>query len=378
MSKTWKWILIVAGLILVLFFLMRFINGRDKDVARVTAAEVRRCTIVETVNASGKIYPEMEVKVGAGIAGEVTELYVKEGDSVKKGQVLARIITEGRAVPRINMNDLNSLLQGAQGVQSSSPGRVSITAPIGGIISLLAVKKGERVGGMQMAASEFIRIADFSSMEVRVDVNENDIIKVKNGDSADVEVEAYSKRRFRGVVHSIASNTSRRDPASFLSNDITSYEVRIRLDPASYQDLADTSAGNYPFRSGMNARADIKTKTRKDVICVPAGAVASRARGTEESIDQKRKDKKQDDSETTESAAVASDELEEVVFVIDAAGKASRRVVTTGIQDMNHFEILSGLKEGERIVSGPYSAVSRTMRSGNKVRIVSKEELFEN
>jgi HlyD family secretion protein len=126
----------------------------------------------------------------------------------------------------------------------------------------------------------------------------------------------------------------------------------------------------------MNARADIKTKTRKDAICVPAGAVASRAKGTEEGIDEKKKNARQEDADANDSAVI-SDELEEIVFVIDAAGKTSRRVVSTGIQDMNHFEILSGLKEGERIVSGPYSAVSRTLRSGNKVRVVSKEELFE-
>ena len=373
MNKTVKWILIAVGIVVLVLLLLRF-TANDNNAIKVVAAVVERCTILETVNASGKIFPENEVKVGTGISGEVTELNVREGDSVTKGQVLARIKTEVSRSPKIDVNDYRSLLQGMQAPTTSS-GYVSITAPISGIVSMLSVRKGERVGGMQLSGSEVLRIADFNSMEVRVDVNENDIIKVKAGDSTDVEVEAYNKRKFKGIVSSIANNSRRESASSFLPNDATSYEVRIRLIPESYKDLI--AGSSFPFRSGMNARADIKTNTRKNVLCVPASAVASRAKTSEESASDRKEKEKNSSDEDVEDNAV-SDDLEEVVFVINSENKVSKRVVQTGIQDINHFEILSGLKEKEKIVAGPYSAVSRTLRSGSRVKPVSKNKLFEN
>ena len=376
MSKGLKWFLIVLGILVVLLIVVNVVRGKDAEVVKVTAERVKRTTIVETVSASGKIYPELEVKVGTGITGEVIELNVEEGDTVTKGQVVARIRTESNrgAAPRINPSDYSSLLQNLQASQPASGGTISIKAPISGTVSMLSVKKGERTGGLQ--SGEFMRIADMSSFEVRVDVNENDIIKVSTGDSADVEVDAYSRRRFKGVVTYIANSSQRRELQPF-SADLTSYEVRIRLDSSTYADLMKGNGGKkLPFRPGMNARADIKTSKRENVLSVPIAAVASMVAGSDENVEIKKDDKKENTDQLDENTNMDSD-LQEVVFVIGEDGKVEKRIVHTGIQDIHRFEILDGLKEGETVVSGPYNLVSNTLKGGQKVKVVSKEELFE-
>ncbi|MGE5519517.1 MAG: efflux RND transporter periplasmic adaptor subunit [Candidatus Dadabacteria bacterium] len=378
MSKSIRWILIVLGVLVVLLFVYRISRNNNEGV-KVSAAMVKRNTIVESVSASGKIFPELEVKVGAGLTGEVTDLYIKEGDTVKKGQVLARLLSEpGRtSAPRITGTDFNSIIQNLQAPPSttSRTTHVAVTAPINGTVSMLNVKKGERVGGMAMGGAELMRIADMKTMEVRVDVNENDIIKVSVGDSADVDVEAYNKRKFKGVVTYIANSTTRRETSSFIPNDITSYEVHIRIDSSTYKDLIDPSRPRrFPFRPGMNARAEIKTQKKVGVLAVPVASVTSAAKESDDSVMEK-KDK--DVNENDSTIADAADDVEEVVFVINNDNVVHRRVVTTGIQDINNIEILSGLKEGEKVVTGPYNAVSKTLRSGTKVTVVSKDELFE-
>lgn len=378
MSKSIRWILIVLGVLVVLLFVYRISRNNNEGV-KVSAAMVKRNTIVESVSASGKIFPELEVKVGAGLTGEVTDLYIKEGDTVKKGQVLARLLSEpGRtSAPRITGTDFNSIIQNLQAPPSttSRTTHVAVTAPINGTVSMLNVKKGERVGGMAMGGAELMRIADMKTMEVRVDVNENDIIKVSVGDSADVDVEAYNKRKFKGVVTYIANSTTRRETSSFIPNDITSYEVHIRIDSSTYKDLIDPSRPRrFPFRPGMNARAEIKTQKKVGVLAVPVASVTSAAKESDDSVMEK-KDK--DVNENDSTIADAADDVEEVVFVINNDKVVHRRVVTTGIQDINNIEILSGLKEGEKVVTGPYNAVSKTLRSGTKVTVVSKDELFE-
>lgn len=376
MSKTLKWILIGAAALIV-FLVIAKLAGKKDGGTKVTAEMVKRGTVIETVEAGGKIYPETEVKVGAGLFGEVTDLYVDEGDTVKKGQPLARILTEStkQSPLRISGNDYSSLLKSIQAPQTTtSKGTVTIIAPIDGTISMLNVKKGERVGTMQ---TEVLRIADMKTMEAQVDVNENDIIKVGTGDSADVQVEAYTKRKFRGIVTKIAYNVARKDVSSFMGGgDVATYQVHIRLDPSSYSDLADTANPHkLPFRPGMNVRAEIRTKKKADVLTVPVGAVASRAKESDENMDEKKKEKQNgtNDAEST----VRSDELEEVVFVINNENKVEKRTVTTGIQDINNFEITNGLKEGEKVVTGPYNVVSKTLRSGTKVRVVPVDEFFQ-
>ncbi len=451
MNKTLKWILIVAGIILVVFFAAKAMGNNDKAGVKVTAEKAQKRTIVETVNASGKVYPEVEVKISSDVSGEITELNVAEGDSVKKGQVLARVYAEiaasqrDEALARVtqsqasvansqaaldalkaqldqaktaynrnkdlfdqkviskaefeqfetglrsSQSQYNAALQNIRSLQAGTQGtrttlvqanknldRTTLVAPMDGVISSLSVKKGERVSGNSFSVGpEMMRVANLSSMELRVDVGENDIVKVSIGDSADVEVEAYNNRKFKGVVTQIASST-KTSSAALTSGDVTNYEVHIRLDASSYNDLINPSKPkNFVFRPGMNASADIKTKRKDNVIAVPIAAVAARIKGSDKTIaDEKKEKEKQKDVNADETVNVGTDELEEVVFIITAEGKVERRTVTTGIQDINNIEILTGLKEDEQVVTAPFDAVSKTLKPGTKVNVVSKDKLF--
>jgi len=231
-----------------------------------------------------------------------------------------------------------------------------------------------------MAGTEMMRVADMSALEVRVDVGENDIVKVSIGDSADVEVDAYNNRKFHGVVTQIASSTIKSGASATATNDVTNYEVHIRLDPSSYADLMDPSKPKkFPFRPGMNASADIKTKRMENVLAVPITSVAARVIGSDENIDDKKKAEKKPDDEMDADATATNpaDELEEVVFVLGADSKVQKRVVKTGIQDINYIQIVDGLKEGEQVITAPYTAISKTLRNGNKVTVVPKDKLFD-
>jgi HlyD family secretion protein len=450
MNKSLKWILIVVGVLAVLFVGAKMLGGSKTSGTKVTAEKAQRRTIIETVNASGKVYPEVEVKISPDISGEIVELNVQEGDSVKKGQVLARIyadiyssqrdeaaarVTQSQATVANSEASLNALkaqldqakttydrykglhddkvisdaefeqyqtqyhtaqsqynaaVQNIRSLQAATQStrtsleaanknlsRTTLVSPMNGVISSLSVKKGERVAGNSFTlGTEMMRVAEMDVMEVRVDVGENDIVKVIVGDSADIEVEAYNNRKFKGVVTQIASSTKSGSTGNTTSGDVTNYEVRIRIDPSSYRDLVDPSKPKrFPFRPGMNASADIKTKRKDNVVSVPIASVAARVKGSDKSVaDQKKeKEKASDDEEAT----VSGDELEEVVFVIKSDGTVEKRTVTTGIQDMNFIEITSGLKEGEQIVTAPFDAVNKTMKSGDKVTIVAKDKLFQ-
>jgi HlyD family secretion protein len=250
-----------------------------------------------------------------------------------------------------------------------------------GVISSLKVKQGESVAGSTFnVGTEMMTVADMSVMEVRVDVGENDIVKVSIGDSADVEVDAYNNRKFKGIVTQIASSTKSGGASALSSNDVTNYEVRIRLERSSYQDLVDpTKPKKFPFRPGMNASADIKTIRKDNVISVPITAVNARVKGSDKTVsDKKREEEKKDETEKSGEVTAAEDELEEVVFVLQKDGKVKKMVVRSGIQDINNIEIVSGLKEGEEVVTGPYSAISKTLKDGTTVKVVPRDKLFEN
>jgi HlyD family secretion protein len=451
MNKTVKWVLIGLGALVVILIAVKLLVGPKDNGVKVTAEKVGRRSIVQTVNASGKVYPEVEVKISPDISGEIVELNVQEGDSVRRGQVLARIYADiyssqrDEASARVaqsqatvansaasldalkaqleldkqtynrnkqlfdekvisqaefeqheskyrssqaqynaalqNIRSLQAGVQSAQtqlGAANKNLGRTTLTAPMNGVISMLTVKKGERVvGTAQMAGTEMMRVADLSTMEVRVDVGENDVVKVSIGDSADVEVDAYNNRKFKGIVTQIAASTVKSGSSAMTANDVTNYEVRIRLDRDSYADLMDPSKPKkFPFRPGMNASADIKTRRTDNAIAVPITAVAARVKGSDESLeDKKRETKREDTDEATPAASL--DELEEVIFVLKEDGKVEKRVVNTGIQDINYIQVVNGLKEGEQVVTAPYNAISKTLKSGTKVTVVSKEKLFE-
>jgi HlyD family secretion protein len=444
MSKTVKWILFsVAGLVIILGGLkFAGVFGKDEGTS-VTAEKVQRRTITEIVNASGKVYPEIEVKVSPDVSGEITELTVQEGDSVKKGQILARIFADIYSIQAtqaasgvvqsqaqvansqaaldalkamvdqtqktynmqkklyddkvISSNEFNSAdagyksaqanynaaKQGIRGgqaaVQSAQSNlakankdlsRTVLLAPMNGVVSLLSVKKGERVvGSNMMAGTEMLRIADMSKIEIRVDVGESDVPKVHLGDSAIVTVDAYTDRKFKGIVTQIASSNNGASTQSALANtstDVTNYKVYIRLLPESYPDLL--SKTSYPFRPGMSASADIQTKTHTNVLSVPINAVTTR-----EKKDSTKADKKMVGGE---AAALSVDDLEVVVFVLNKDGSVTKKKVKTSIQDINYLEITDGLTEGEEVITGPYDIVSKTLKEKDKVKVVDKKELF--
>lgn len=454
MNQTLKWILIIVGILAVLFVAAKMLGGSSKNGIRITAEKAQRRTIIETVNASGKIYPEVEVKISPDISGQIIQLDVAEGDSVKKGEVLAKIYADiyssqrDAAAARVSQSQatvansqaalsaLKAQLDQAkttyernkdlydqkvisksefeqyqtqyrtaqsqyaaaqQNIRSLQAGTISsvtglteanknlsrtiITSPMDGVISSLSVKKGERVAGNSFnVGTEMMRVANMNSMEVRVDVGENDIVKVLLGDSADIEVEAYNNRKFKGVVTQIASSTKTTNGVSTSTGtDVTNYEVHIRIDPSSYQDLMDPSKPKqFPFRPGMNATADIKTRKAENVVTVPIAAVAARVKGNDKSIDEQKKEKEQrKDPNATEDVNVSSDEVETIVFIVKQEGTVERRKVSTGIQDVYHIEITSGLKEGEQVVTAPFDAVNKTLKSGDRVNVVSKDQLFQ-
>lgn len=452
MSKKLKWILIIAGILLVVMLVLSKMGVFGKEQGtKVTAETVQKRTITEIVNASGKIYPAVEVKISPDISGVITELNVAEGDSVKKGQVLARIyadiyniqrnqaasgVTQSQAQVANSQAAINALkaqmeqaqqawdrnkklfddkvisrsefdvidanlktatanynaaqqgIRGGQaGVQSAVAtlekankdlGRTIITAPNDGVISLLNVKKGESVAGNSFnVGTEMMRIADMDKIEVRVDVGENDIPKVKLGDSATVEVDAYSNRKFRGVVTQIASSNNGAATQSALSSattDVTQYKVYIRIVPESYMDLI--GKGSFPFRPGMSASADIQTKTHANVLSVPINAVTTRDKNDSTGTGKTKID---NNTSSEGTPATTADDLDVCVFVLDPATSLVRKVlVKTDIQDINYIEITSGLKEGEQVITGPYDAVSKSLKEKEKVKVVDKKSLFEN
>ena len=445
MSKTVKWILFsLLGLVLILVALKYAgVFGKDEGT-KVTSEKVQRRTITEIVNASGKVYPEIEVKLSPDISGEITELTVQEGDSVKKGQVVARIyadiysiqanqaasgvmqsqaqvanseaslealkaqmdqtektfkmqkqLFEDKVISPNEFNvadagfraaaaNYNAAKQGIRGSQAAvqsaqsmlakankDVSRTAVLAPMDGVVSLLSVKKGERVvGSNMMAGTEMLRIADMGKIEIRVDVGESDISKVHLGDSAVVTVDAYADRKFKGIVTQIASSNNGASTQSALANtstDVTNYKVYVRLLPASYTDLLNKT--RYPFRPGMSASVDIQTKTNLNVLSVPINAVTTRDKN------DSTKNTKKTTTATTEPATTA-DDLDVLVFILNKDGTVKKASVKTSIQDINYIQITEGLKEGDEVITGPYDIVSKTLKEKDKVKVVDKKELF--
>jgi HlyD family secretion protein len=451
MSKKLIWI--IVGLVVLIGLLVGLkkagIIGKEEGIT-VSAEKAQLRTITETVNASGKVYPEVEVKISPDVSGEIVELTVNEGDSVRKGQVLARIyadilnsqrdqvaagvnqqkaqvrnssaqlgalkatldqaetqynrqkkLLDEKVISRLEFEQAEQAYRSAkanysaanEGVKSVEAGvesvqaqlnrankdisRTVITSPMDGVISLLAIKKGERVAGNSFnVGTEMMRVADMRSIEVRVDVGENDIPKVKLGDTAIVEVDAYTNRKFKGLVYKIANpNTNSNLSGAAASAEVTNYKVHIRLLPDSYKDLIGNGR-SFPFRPGMTASADIQTKSRYNVLSVPLNAVTTR--DSKDSSSSKSTDKKTATVQADQPKSVSTDDdIQEVVFVLQKDNTVKKVRVRTDIQDLNNIEILAGLKEGDMVITGPYSIVSKTLKDGNLVTVVAKEKLFE-
>lgn len=389
-------------------------EGKEVEISKVTAS-----TIVETVSATGKIQPEIEVKLSSMVSGEIIALNVKEGQVVKKGDLLVKInpdlytsglersvanlsgtkagLTQSEASYKeakasyernktlydkgvISKSDWDKAISTYEvakatkqnayyNVQSASAsvteakdnlGRTLIYAPADGTISVLNVELGERVlGTQQMAGTELLRVANLNNMEVEVDVNENDIVKVKIGDEANVEVDAYLKKKFKGVVTSISNSAS----TALTSDQVTNFKVKVRILKDSYQDLLEGQPNTYsPFRPGMTATVDILTRTKTNVLAVPISSVVVKSDTTAV------KDFKVEDPNEDKKAAPKSDKKFECVFV-KAGNKAKIRIIKTGIQDDTNIEVMSGLKPGDTVITGPYTTVSKELNSGDKVKL---------
>ena len=449
MSKKLKWIIVILVVVIVALIVLKLagVVGKDEGT-KVTAEKAAARNITEIVTASGKVFPEIEVKVSPDISGEIVQLNVIEGDTVKRGQVLANIyadiyasqrdqaaaiVTQSQAQVSTSKSQLEALkatldqteatykrqktlldqkvisqsefeqaqqaylsakanyqaaLDGIRANQanvqsamaslnraSKDVSRATIIAPMDGVISLLAVKKGERVAGNSFnVGTEMMRIADLSSMEAQVDVGENDIPKVKIGDTALVEIDAFSNRKFKGVVYKIANPVTNALTSSSSSTQVTNYQVHIRLLPDSYKDLI-VKGQPFPFRPNMSASADIQTRTHGNVLSVPLNAVTTRDKKDGKAPGSEKKDDGSDNN--SQQTAASDDDIEEVVFIVDSTGIVHKKIVKTDIQDINYIEIKEGIKAGDNVVTGPYDVVSKQLKDSSKVKIVTKDELAQ-
>ncbi|WGF93823.1 efflux RND transporter periplasmic adaptor subunit [Aequorivita marisscotiae] len=415
-KKTLLWVIIGFALLIVLLIVGKKAGlfGKTGDFKEVEITQIAPITIIETVAATGKIQPEVEVALSSEVSGEIIELPVKEGQTVQKGDLLVKInpdliqaavsqsqaglqnvraqLTQAEAseqnakqnfernkilfekgviskaewdksVTDYNMAKANSKAAYFN-VQSASANvkqsvdnlaRTTIYAPMSGTISKLSVELGERVvGTAQMAGTEIVRVANLQNMEVEVDVNENDIVKVAVGDSTIVEVDAYLKREFKGIVSEIANSAE----SALTADQVTNFKVKVRILPDSYKNLTEGKPESYsPFRPGMTATVDIITNTKKNIIGVPISAIVIKTDTTDT--------KKSYLSETT----TATDQKFEAVYLKEG-DEAKLRVVKTGIQDDSNIEIISGLKEGETVIIGPYNTVTKQLKQGDKVEVI--------
>jgi len=444
----------VAGLVFLISIMMLKNCSGDKSVKIAVEKAIKR-NIMESVSANGKIQPEVEVKISSDVSGEIVELYVKEGDQVKKGDLLCRInpliyeSNSSRMVATLNgakanlsnskarleqikaafinseasfnrnkklfdqgaisQSDFDAAKAAYEGAKADVKGagdnvdaseynvksteaslkeandnlaKTNIYSPVNGTVSKLNKEKGERVvGTAQMEGTEIMRLANLNEMEVSVEVNENDIVRVHTGDTSAIEVDAYLGRKFKGIVTEIANSAN---TTGVTAEQVTNFVVKIRILQESYMDLLTANHNIAPFRPGMSATVDVQTKKANNVMAVPIQSVTTRNDSTEYNLQNKVTggDNKGDDDEVVVNNDKKQNndaliKIEECVFVYNAAeGKVKKVAVKTGIQDNNYIEIITGVKEGDEIVSAPYSAIAKELKEGDKVNKVDKSELF--
>ena len=446
-NKLIYWLIGAVAALLIFIMVGRSAGwiGKPKEL-EVELAKAKRVTIIEKVSASGTVQPVTEVKIAPEVSGEIIDLLIEEGDSVKQGATLVKIRPDtwqsqleraeaGLSQQRANLeqsksnllrtqatfaraeseykrqeklwaekviseadwqlakqnyeiakNDVKSAEQSVEAsrfvIRSTEASlrearenyrKTFVVAPMNGIVSKLLVKNGERVvGTATMTGTEMLRIADLNKMEVRVNVNENDIVRVHLGDTAVIDVDAYSadKKEFKGVVTLIA-NTAK-DKVS--ADAITEFEVRILMLPISYQDLV--KVGNkFPFRPGMTASVDILTTTKSNALSVPLASVTTRNPEDEKKEGEDKAGGPNSNARQTSEQNKPQKKVEDktVVFVNDK-GVAKMVEVKTGISDYDNIEILSGIADSAEIITGPFTAVSKRLKDGDKVRKAEKKE----
>lgn len=450
-KKSNKLLYIIIGA--VAFLILLLVIGRSQGwigkakTIEVELAKAKKVSITEKVSASGTVQPVIEVKLAPEVSGEIIELNVEDGDSVRLGDVLVKIrpdvwksqlerseaglnqqmanvessranlsraqATYMRAEQdykrqeklwnekvisesdwqlaqqnfKIASNDLKSAeqaLEAAKYVVNSTEATVresrenvrktTVNAPMKGVVSKLNVKKGERVvGTAQMAGTEMMRIADLNKMEVRVNVNENDIVRVHYNDSVIIDVDAYGNtgKQFKGIVTNIA-NTAR-DKQS--TDAITEFEVRILILQSSYEDLIK-QGNRYPFRPGMTASVDIITTRKENVLSVPLAAVTTR--NPDEDKNAPKVDEDDEKRTVTDSSKPKAEKKEDMVVIfINENGVAKMKEVKTGISDYDNIEIISGLPDSVEVITGPFLVVSKRLKDGDKVSLKKEEKKEE-
>ena len=432
-------------LVIIIFSLKKCSTVAVTDVSAELPA---KRNITEIVSANGKIQPEVEVKISSDVSGEIIDMLVKEGDAVKKGQLLCRIKpdTYESALDRVNASvnsskanlqntkaqleqaranyasaqaafnrnkkliDQNAISQqefetskaqyesalatvkaAEETVKSAefninsaeaslkeaseNLSKTMIYSPVDGTVSKLNVEKGERVQGVQgFQGTEIMKLANLNEMEVNVEVNENDIIKVKKGDTSIIEVDAYRDKKFKGIVTEIANSAN---TTGVTADQVTNFSVKIRILQESYANLI-TGLNNSPFRPGMSAAVEIQTKKINNALSLPIMAVTTRI---DSSLLKKNENKEMNDIEVSndleeKQKSKETPKPEEVVFVYQD-GKVKQVKVKTGIQDNDFIHIISGITEKDQVVTAPYGAVSKKLKDGMQVNLKDKESLFE-
>ena len=435
MKKNRKLFLILGGVLVVLVVLALIKRSTEERGEKVAVETVEKRNIISVVSANGKVQPEIEVKISADVSGEIIELMVKDGDSVKKGDFLLRInpdlsqaaldraeaslntvkanlansrareaqakarllnetasynrnksLLEKKAISQAEYDAAEAAFQVAQlevqaaeqsvvglefNVKSAEASlkeandnllRTTIFAPLDGAVSSLSIEQGERVvGTSQMEGTELLRIADFKDMEVNVEVNENDIVKVRRGNLAEIEVDAYPDRKFKGQVMEMANSAN---VTGATTDQVTTFFVKIRILRSSYEDLLDPDNPHLsPFRPGMSASVDIQTGQVENAVSVPIQSITTR----EPDEDEEDKDENQDEEK---------DDLIKYVFVYKD-GIVERREVESGIQDRRYIEVTEGLEAGEVVVSAPYTVIAKKLEDGDKVIETDKKDLYK-
>ncbi|QNK62244.1 efflux RND transporter periplasmic adaptor subunit [Pedobacter sp. PAMC26386] len=438
-----KHILIAVGALVVLLVIgaMTGIIGGEK-AEKVTLEKVQVRTVVETVTASGKIRPETEVKLSSEVSGELVELRVKEGDIVKKGQMLFKVRPDvlksgydrasasysaqkasvGSADQQLKQSQANfvnqeaiykrnvelfkkkvislaeydaakaayvtgrtnldgakqsliaakfNLAQMGASVQEASANlaKASVFSPVDGVISKLSVELGDRIlGTAQFAGTEIMRISNLNSMEVNVDVNENDINRVNVGDKAAIQVDAFDDKKFKGIVTKIASSSKDIAVAATTVDQVTNFVVKVRIDAGSYTQVKGEAS---PFKPGLSATVDIESSSVKG-LSVPIMAVFVEGAKKDSGKDQPAEEG-EDATANKQKSKLNDKAIKQYVYTY-ADGKVKKVEVTTGIQDDKYIQIKSGLKEGTEIVSGPYSTVQNKLKDGMKVEKDTKDQ----
>lgn len=402
----------------------------QQKVIAVTTEKASIRTITQLVSATGKVQPEIEVKISPEVAGEIVLLPLREGAEVRKGDLLIRIkpdfyqaqveqreadlaatkaasilsqaqldkaredlqraedlfakklmpesdfsaVRTAAEVAQANLESAMANIRRAEGQLKQARDQLEKTvvySPIDGSISSLTSEQGERVVGTgQFAGTEVMRVADLSNMEVRVNVNESDVVNVKVGDRARIQIDAFPNRKFSGVVKEIAS--SAKTTGAMTQEEVTNFLVKIRI--------SDREAS---MRPGMSANADIETQTVENVVAVPIQSVTVRSREGGRTIDQlaEERDRKAKENQGDGAASAVNERqqrererndrnsLQRVVFVRQTDDTVRQVPVVTGINDTSHIQIVSGLKEGDEVVSGSFSVIARTLKDKSRIRI---------